>query len=704
MLTKRIFFVLLFSVILTLTGCVTTPQGNSGDVGQSLSITETPAASPTQESVATIVPTPTVLPTPTPQPPPKSISADTIGEIKPLYTIENPKPFSVTSMAISGDGSLLAVGEFKEGKLKNTTIKIFKINAIGISPLTAFDAHTDTIRALAFSPDGKWLASGSWDKTIKIWSTVDWQPVQTLEGWQSDVYALAFSSDGKTLAGGFADQYIRLWNVNDWHLDKQWFAHDGYVLDIAFSPDNTKLVSGSVDKTVRLWNLAEGKLIRSLTGHVSAVYSVGFSPDGQMLFSAGDRTIRLWNVETGELIRVLQGHTGQIFGAAISPDGQTIVSAGDDITVRSWRVSDGAAKKIFVGHKETVQHVVFSPIGDRAFSAGKDGFILTWQNVGSDASSGYAAWSTHGMIVKAFSPDSAQMASIGRWDNSVFLWNVRDGSLQASFMHRESSVLDPENKDKNKKILENPYQNIYNVVYSHDGSMLASVGTDGVIRIWNATSHELIKSFEGYDWMMGGVKFSPDDQKIAFYWKYSIYLLELNTGKVLRKFDGHADRVTALIFSPDGSKLASGSQDKSVRIWDIESGKLLKTLSGHKGMILDLGFSPDGAYLVSGAIDGTARVWNVEDGSSQVLDMSDLMLNQPRAYNYVYLDFSPDGSLLVTSLTRSDNKDEGTLVAWDTTTWQRIAIIGNGAQPVFSPDGKYLATSSEGKVTVWGIP
>ena len=288
-------------------------------------------------------------------------------------------------------------------------------------PSTILEGHTDRVNSVAFSPDGTTLASGSDDRTIRLWDAKTGAHIRTFTGHTGAVNSVAFSPDGSTIASGSSttasgslDGTMRLWEVETGALIRTLtMRHTGWVHSVAFSPDGKTIASG--DATMRLWEVETGALIRPLTGHTGRVNSVAFSPDGTTLASGSDdRTIRLWDAKTGAHIRTFTGHTGVVNSVAFSPDGSTIASGSWDDTVRLWDAKTGALIRTLTGHTGVVNSVAFSPDGKTIASG--DATMRLWE-----VETGTLIGTFTGRASVAFSPDGSTIAS-GSWDYTVRLW------------------------------------------------------------------------------------------------------------------------------------------------------------------------------------------------------------------------------------------------------------------------------------------
>ncbi|NEO05953.1 WD40 repeat domain-containing protein [Moorena sp. SIO3I8] len=542
--------------------------------------------------------------------------------------------------------------------------------------INRLNGHRDLVHDVTFSRDGKYLASASGDKTVKLW-TAEGQLVKTLRGHQDDVYHVTFSPDGKYLASASLDKTVKLWTAEG-ELVETLRGHQGEVYDVIFSRDGKYLASASSDKTVKLWT-AEGELVETLSGHQHWVTDVTFSRDGKYLASASrDKTVKLWR-QDGKLVATLSGHQGGVSAVTFSGDGKYLASASSDKTVKLW-TREGKFLKTLTGHHSGVTDVIFSPDGKYLASASRDSTVKLWTREGKLLKT--LTGNQAPLINVSFSPDGKYLAS-GSYDQTVKLW-TREGELVDTLSGHQSSgyrfFYSPDGKDLTY---------VSGVIFSPDGKHLASSSLDKTVKLWTVEG-DLVETLSGHHSGVTDVTFSRDGKYLASASRDKTVKLWTQEGKLLHTFTGHQSSVNHVTFSPDGQYLASSSLDNTVKLWTAE-GELVETLRGHQLFVNHVIFSQDGKYLASASWDNTVKLWTAEG------ELVETLSGHQGSVNHV--TFSPDGQYLASA--SSDNTvklwtAEGELVETLRGHQDKVTDV------IFSRDGKYLASaSSDSTVKLW---
>ncbi|WP_414582614.1 NB-ARC domain-containing protein [Scytonema sp. PCC 10023] len=574
----------------------------------------------------------------------------------------------IHSVAFSPDGKLLATGD------TNNEIRLYQV-ADGKQLLTC-KGHTGWVWPVTFSPDGCTLASGSQDQTVKLWDVSTGQCLTTLDEHNGGIWSVAFSPDGHMLASGSEDQTVKLWDTSTRQCLKTLSGHSNRVTSVAFSPDGHILASGNDDQTVRLWNVSTGQSFQTLLHHNSTgICSVAFNPDGQTLATGcRDKVVRLWDVNNGRCLQILQGHTDWVASVAFSLDGHTLISGSHDQTVKLWDISTGRCLTTLPGHSTRVWSVAFSPDSQTLASGSDDQTLRLW-----DVSSGRCLKTLqgycNGIWSVIFSPQGTMLAS-GSGDQTVKLWDVSTGQCL--------------------KRLQGHGNRVTSVAFSPDGHFLASGSEDQAVKLWNVGTGQCLKTLRGHSNRVTSVAFSPQGTILASGSEdKTVKLWNVSSGQCFKTLQKHTLVVWSVTFSPDSQTLASTGQDQTIKLWDVSTGRCLRTLHGHSDFVWSVTFSPDGRTLASGSSDQTVKLWDVSTAQC----LSTWQGHTSSVYSVI---FSPDGGMLV-----SGSSDQ-TLKLWDASTGRCVRTLSGHTKLVwsvaFSPDAQSLVSSSEDEtIKLWDV-
>ncbi|HUU19879.1 MAG TPA: protein kinase [Sedimentisphaerales bacterium] len=469
---------------------------------------------------------------------------------------------------------------------------------------------------LAISPDGKHVASGGDDNTIKVWDAATGAEVMTLPGHKDGISSVAFSPDGKCIVSGSEDKTIKIWDAATGAQLMTLYGHEDEVISVTISPDSQRIASGDMDKTIKVWNAVTGTEVMTLRGHKGGINSVAFSPDGKRIASGSrDRTIKIWDAATDVELMTLRGHNGRIASVAFSPDGRRIVSAGNnDATIKIWDSASGDELMTLRGHGGWIHSIVFSPDGKRIVSGCGDNTIKVWDaTIRGEA----VTLSGHedGIWSVAFSPDSKRI--VGGVESTLKVWDSATGT-EVMTLHDDSWSNDAS--------------------FSPDGKRIVSGGGGKKVKVWDAGTGKELMTLPGHRDIVRAVAFSPDGRRIISGSADStIKVWDSASGDELMTLRGHTECVKSVAFGPDGKRIVSGSDDKTINIWDAANGTELMTLRGHRNWVIPVAFSPDGKRIISGSGDNTMKIWDSATGA----ELMTRVVNDPSS-----IAFSPDGKTI----------------------------------------------------------
>jgi WD40 repeat protein len=533
--------------------------------------------------------------------------------------------------------------------------------------------HSDNVSGCTISPDGSFIVSASWDKTLKIWDAATGKERFALSGHADSICGCAISPDGSFIVSASADRTLKVWDASTGKERLTLAGHNLLVSGCAISPDGSFIVSTSWDRTLNVWDAGTGEPRLTLTGHTNRVKHCAISPDGSFIISASaDKTIKVWDAGTGKERLTLTGHTDSVDGCAISPDGSFIVSASQDNTLKVWDARTGQERLTLAGHSYWVHGCAISSDGTLIVSAAGDRTLKVWDaRTGKErlTLTGHTSW------VKscAVSPDRSFIASASM-DKTLKVWDVRTGKERLSFAGHTASV--------------------NGCAISLDGSFVVSASGDNTLKVWDAETGAVWLTFMGHTSSVNGCAISPDGSFIvSASWDNTLKVWDARRGRERLTLTGHAWLVHGCAISPDGSFIVSASGDHTLRLWDSRTGRERLVFTGHRSLVNSCAISPDGSFIVSSSGDNTLRVWDAKTGEERLTLAGHTHWVEGCA-------ISADGSSIVSA------SQDNTLKVWDARTGkERLTLTGHTAAVdgcAVSPDGSFIVSASRDKtLKVW---
>jgi WD40 repeat protein/serine/threonine protein kinase/tetratricopeptide (TPR) repeat protein len=591
---------------------------------------------------------------------------------------------------------------------------------------------------VAWSPDGKRLATpADNDSLVTIWDARTGREVRTLSGHSGIVWSVAWSHNGKYLASASADSTIRIWDVEmGQELRTLWGhapAHGTIVSAVCWSPDDKRLASSSYDRTVKIWSVETGANLVTCTGHGNAVHGVAWSPDGKRLASCSlDTTARIWDAVSGKQLLVLKGHTANLWTVAWNKEGNQLATGGMDTPIRFWDAKTGKQFATLRGHTMGVRSICWSPDGKRLSSVSYDNTAKLWDAQTLQelrmirAHSGAVYWCS-------WSPDGKELATASA-DRTIRVWDVPAAEATAFANHgvaglhprmvawspngRVMARVDQEgfitfwNADTGKELgnyygrmyrYRRSYSGLADLAWSPDGTLVASAdrGRFNPVRLWAFDSTQEFRALTSENEAFDFVSWSPDSKQVAASGGNRVKIWDVKSGQVVQTLTHDAAGKTPLAWSPDGTQIAWAGAAGTITLYDPETGKAGQTLPGGGGdNVACLCWSPKGqgkprlaaacnsAGDAFGRADYTLRIWQIEEKTKEPL----IFRGHTKPVNSVCWHL--DGTRLVSA------SEDQTVKVWDAQTGQElVSLEGHKASVLyacFNPDGTLIASAAQG--------
>jgi WD40 repeat protein len=580
-------------------------------------------------------------------------------------------PEAIHVAELSADGRMLAVA-------CGDRVLLYDLQGRAIGKALV---HTAAVSALALHPNGKVVASGAEDGSVRLWDVASGnqpgaaqQPAEAARPQKArlDVRALAFSPDGERLISGSEDGQVILWKMADGLVRVATLPHRGAVPAVAFSRDGRSLLTGSADGTARLWDTRSGSPLCGPLAHPGGVRAVALRPDGQLLATGGeDHVVRLWTAPAGQLVRELREHTGAVRALAFHPGRGLLVSGSEDSHAILWDLQTGDVRKK-MAHENEIVATAFSPDGRFLVTASEDHMARLWRG---DTGEPIGSPLIHqdDLHVMRISSDGRTILTAGE-DHTVRLWKA-PGAPQAITLPRPVPSVD----------------------FSPDGKYLAAV-SGGIVVLCDLATSE--KKLLAAGTSANVVAFRPDGQALLVGGgddKGGVVQFFTSSGTAFGPALRHAQGVITAVFSPDGKTVAVGcyDPDSCVHLWDAERGIELRQLQGHTRKVCCVAFHPRAPILGSSSWDRTSRLWNTETGAA----VGDVMTQQDIIQS---IAFAPAGDLVVTA------GDDYTARLWSASNGRPhgppLRHYSKIEKALFSPSSTLIATScKDGTVRLWDV-
>jgi len=532
-------------------------------------------------------------------------------------------------------------------------------NALSGERLFTLVGHESEITSVHFSPDGRHLVTnGQYDGQIKIWDAQTGAELGSFSAHQAPMWYVTYSPDGERLATASVDRTAKLWDANTFEELVTLGGHEDVVSRVNFSPDGERLATSSM--TVRIWDAVTGEQQLVLDGHTSLVLWVDFSPDGKRIATTSvDGKAKVWDAFSGEELFTLSGHSGVVLGLSFNPDGTRLGTASFDGSARIWDLTPEKELRTITGHDDWVYSVAFNPEGTRLLSGSFDGTARVWDvadptagSFGRQLLSVEEADPTNGVRAVAFSPDGSRFI-VTNAAGGATVHDAETGRLQLTLRGHAPGQGG-----------ETTYDGITGAAFSPDGELIATASDDLTAKIWDAFSGKELMTLQGHVSATATnppfegvvqVAFNPEGTLLATAGADgTVKMWSTEDGRKIVDLPAHPDSaVIDLAFSPDGSRLATGAFDGTTKLWRVSEAlneaqpvidglDELFTLIGHTSWVNGIVFTPDGSRLVTASEDGTAKVWDTSTGQ-------ELLTLTVQPLGLLDIAITPDGRYLATA-------------------------------------------------------
>ena len=541
-----------------------------------------------------------------------------IGVKDQFHEVISPMLYT-DSIAISPDGRYMATGSY------DGNVRIWDIKSRKLLKILAGHRTGTPVDSVSFSANGKRLATGSWDHTARVWDTESWNCICTITHIgeistghlePASINSVILNTDGTKLfvgGRGFSGN-LRCYDVSSGNRIMTYEGHTNSVFSLSLSKDETKLVTGSADNTAKLWDVFTGRCLMTYIGHKDWISTVFLSHDGEKVVTGSrDNAVILWDTNSGERLVDFIGHSKDVEAVCISNDGKSVITGSSDFSFRIWNAKNGnCIKDLDFGH--VVEDIVLSDDDKHIFVVGMTCHVECWDLENQDSIMEYNDQfdEVTSLQLSSDGPDG-NLLTVGSDNGMIKLFDITTGKLKNSFKGHDDTVT--------------------SVSLSKDNSLLATGSRDGTGKVWN-TNYECIRIFSGPIDIALPVCISPDGKWLVMSGENNtVKRMDISTGNCLNIYKGHTKDIWSIFLSADGKQMVTGGADGIAKRWDIDTEKCLMTYKGHdklmtykghdklmkykghdKNIIRSVFLSTDKKIVVTGCTDKTAKLWDAETG------------------------------------------------------------------------------------------
>jgi WD40 repeat protein/serine/threonine protein kinase len=540
---------------------------------------------------------------------------------------------------------LQEVGEADQARLEQRALlhKAELLMAGTLRPLRRFEGyggHRADITSLALTRDAQLLLTSSKDHTLKVWHMGKGVCQHTFEGHAGDVNAVCFSATGRHAVSAGSDRTLRLWDLVDGRCVHVFEGHADSVSSVCIDSSGTDVLSGSADRTLKLWDLSAGRCLKTLTGHDARITAVCFGPDGNWALSAADKddkgaahepSVRLWDLQDGACRHIYRGHSERISALCVHPEARLALSGSWDKTLKVWDLSSEDCVTTLRGHKACVTAVCFTPDGRRIVSGSDDGMALVWDTHSGKCLREVCAHQS-GLTALAVSSDGGLLLTAGQ-DRTAKSWRLNNQGPAPSAICRVTNTekLGAASRafrqalDRARSALEQD-QTARAARWLRKARSLSGYGRHAdAMEAWAGLYTKLARKtlngsweshiLKGHRAVITALEFSPDGSRLVSASRdRTVRVWDVQSGECQRLIKGHEDAIYAVHVSRDGRNLLTASKDQTLKLWSLASGKCLQTFEGHTGAVRSCCLTSDQRFVLSGGQDHTIKLWDASNG------------------------------------------------------------------------------------------